>query len=168
MTNASQETDIATAKVLLCVGNSMMGDDGAGPLLAQQLVDRPIYGWQVVDGGSAPETETVHIRDLTPELLVVVDATEMGLNPGEIRQVDPDCIGEMMLMSTHSMPLNYLIDDLRDAVAEVVMIGIQPDIVGFCYPMTAAVSQAVSALHRQLADGSWRKIPRLAAADECC
>ncbi|MCL1074098.1 MULTISPECIES: hydrogenase maturation peptidase HycI [Shewanella] len=167
MTNASSDAE-RTAKVLLCVGNSMMGDDGAGPLLAQQLADRPIYGWQVVDGGSAPETETVHIRELAPKLLVVVDATEMGLNPGEIRLVDPDSIGEMMLMSTHSMPLNYLIDDLRDAVDEVVMIGIQPDIVGFCYPMTPPVSQAVAALYQKLADDEWRQIPQLTAEGERC
>ncbi|GGY96674.1 hydrogenase maturation peptidase HycI [Shewanella fodinae] len=167
MTKANPDTDRA-AKVLLCVGNSMMGDDGAGPLLAQQLADRPIYGWQVVDGGSAPETETVHIRALAPRVLVVVDATEMGLNPGEIRQIDPDCIGEMMLMSTHSMPLNYLIDDLREAVDEVVMIGIQPDIVGFCYPMTPAVSQAVAALYQMFADNNWRQIPQLSVEGECC
>ncbi|MFQ6370197.1 hydrogenase maturation peptidase HycI [Shewanella sp. YIC-542] len=151
----------STAKVLLCVGNSMMGDDGAGPLLAQQLADRPVYGWKVMDGGSAPETETVRIRELSPHLLVVVDATEMGLSPGEIRQVDPDTIGEMMLMSTHSMPLNFLIDDLRDAVDEVVMIGIQPDIVGFCYPMSPSVSKAVSTLYHHIAEGSWRDIPPL-------
>lgn len=42
--------------VLLCVGNSMMGDDGAGPLLAEKCAAAPKGNWVVIDGGSAPET----------------------------------------------------------------------------------------------------------------
>ena len=39
--------------VLLCVGNSMMGDDGAGPLLAEKCAAAPKGNWVVIDGGSA-------------------------------------------------------------------------------------------------------------------
>ena len=38
----------------------------------------------------------------------------MGLNPGEIRIIDPDDIAEMFMMTTHNMPLNYLIDQLKE------------------------------------------------------
>lgn len=41
--------------VLLCVGNSMMGDDGAGPLLAEMCAAQPGW-WVVIDGGSARKT----------------------------------------------------------------------------------------------------------------
>ncbi|WP_052074719.1 hydrogenase maturation peptidase HycI [Shewanella mangrovi] len=160
MTEQTQNTANAD-NIILCVGNSMMGDDGAGPLLAQKLAADPLDNWLVLDGGSAPETETVRIRELKPKTLLVIDATEMGLNPGEMRVVDPDCISEMMLMSTHSMPLNFLIDDLKDAVTEVVMIGIQPDIVGFCYPMSPAVMDAVTQLEQQLRADTWRAISAL-------
>ena len=34
------------------------------------------------------------------------------LKPGEIRVIDPDYIAEMFIMSTHNMPLNFLIDQL--------------------------------------------------------
>ena len=34
------------------------------------------------------------------------------------------------MMTTHNMPLNYLVDQLKD-VGEVIFLGIQPDIVGF-------------------------------------
>ena len=43
--------------VLLCVGNSMMGDDGAGPLLAEKCAAAPKGNWVVIDGGSAPEND---------------------------------------------------------------------------------------------------------------
>ncbi|WP_437891351.1 hydrogenase maturation peptidase HycI [Phytobacter sp. V91] len=137
--------------VLLCVGNSMMGDDGAGPLLAQMCAENPPGDWQVIDGGSAPETEVVAIRELRPARLLIVDATDMELNPGEIRIVDPDDIAEMFLMTTHNMPLNYLIDQLKEDVGEVIFLGIQPDIVGFCYPMTPPVKEAVEKVYASLA-----------------
>lgn len=67
--------------VLLCVGNSMMGDDGAGPLLAERFQAEPQGDWVLIDGGSAPENDVVAIREMRPDRLLIVDATEMGLNP---------------------------------------------------------------------------------------
>lgn len=136
--------------VLLCVGNSMMGDDGAGPLLAEMCAAKPAGEWRVIDGGSAPENDVAAIRDLRPARLLLVDATDMGLNPGEIRVVNPDDIAEMFMMTTHNMPLNYLIDQLKEDVGEVIFLGIQPDIVGFYYPMTPPVRAAVETIYQRL------------------
>ncbi|MGF6437807.1 hydrogenase maturation peptidase HycI [Kosakonia sp. 1610] len=136
--------------VLLCVGNSMMGDDGAGPLLAEMCAAKPAGEWRVIDGGSAPENNVAAIRDLRPARLLLVDATDMGLNPGEIRVVNPDDIAEMFMMTTHNMPLNYLIDQLKEDVGEVIFLGIQPDIVGFYYPMTPPVKAAVETIYQRL------------------
>ncbi len=138
--------------VLLCIGNSMMGDDGAGPLLAEMCQAAPKGDWVVIDGGTAPENDVVAIRELRPERLLLVDATDMGLNPGEIRLIDPDDIAEMFMMTTHNMPLNYLVDQLKADVGEVVFLGIQPDIVGFYYPMTDAVKAAVETVYQRLAN----------------
>ena len=138
--------------VLLCVGNSMMGDDGAGPLLAERFQAEPQGDWVLVDGGSAPENDVVAIREMRPDRLLIVDATEMGLNPGEIRVINPDDIAEMFMMTTHNMPLNYLVDQIKADVGEVIFLGIQPDIVGFYYPMTAPVKAAVETVLSRLAD----------------
>lgn len=138
--------------VLLCVGNSMMGDDGAGPLLAEMCREAPRGDWVMFDGGSAPENDIVAIRELRPARLLIVDATDMGLNPGEIRRIDPDDIAEMFMMTTHNMPLNYLVDQLKGDVGEVIFLGIQPDIVGFYYPMTEKVKAAVERVYESLVD----------------
>ncbi|MCS6742969.1 hydrogenase maturation protease, partial [Acinetobacter baumannii] len=89
-------------KVVLTVGNSMMGDDGAGPLLADLMEANPIDGWMVINGGSAPENVSYQIRALQPQCVVIVDAADIGLKPGEIRVIDPDYIAEMFIMSTHN------------------------------------------------------------------
>lgn len=82
--------------VLLCVGNSMMGDDGAGPLLAEMCAANPPGNWTVLDGGSAPENEVVAIRAMKPSRLLIVDATDMGPTPARsassIPMTSPRCL----------------------------------------------------------------------------
>ena len=92
--------------VLLCVGNCMMGDDGAGPLLAELCAGNPPAGWTVIDGGAAPENDIGHIRELRPARLVIVDATDMGLAAGETRVIDEKDIADMFIMTTHNLPAN--------------------------------------------------------------
>lgn len=76
----------------------------------------------------------------------------MRLTAGEIRLIDPQDIADMFIMSTHNMPLSYLIEQLKEDTKEVIFIGIQPDIVGFYYPMTEAVKIAVETVYTSLAD----------------
>ncbi len=140
--------------VVLTVGNSMMGDDGAGPLLADIMTRRPVSGWTVINGGSAPENVVHRVRALRPRRVVVVDAADMSLAPGEIRLIDPRDIAGMFIMSTHNLPLSFVIDQLSADVAEVWFVGIQPDLVAFYYPMTERVTAAVDIVYQRLAN--WR------------
>jgi len=140
--------------VVLTVGNSMMGDDGAGPLLAELMNRSPVPGWTAINGGSAPENVVHQVRALHPARVVVVDAADMSLAPGEIRLIDPQQIADMFIMSTHNLPLSFVIDQLTDDVAEVWFIGIQPDVVAFYFPMTEKVTAAVNTVLQRL--GDWR------------
>lgn len=144
------QSQASSDKVLLCVGNCMMGDDGAGPRLAELCIANPLAGWTVIDGGAAPENDVHFIRELRPTHLVIVDATEMGLQPGEIRIIDESDIPDMFIMTTHNMPLTFLMQQLREDVSRTTFIGIQPDVVAFYYPLSAAVEQAVIRLHELL------------------
>jgi hydrogenase 3 maturation protease len=131
----------------------MMGDDGAGPLLASLLAEAPVEGWSVVDGGSAPENAVHRVLAARPRRVVVFDAADMGLAPGALRLVDDGAIAEMFIMSTHDLPLTFLIERLREEVDEVLFLGMQPDVVAFYFPMTPAVDAAVRALYARLAEG---------------
>jgi len=139
--------------LVLTVGNSLMGDDGAGPLLAELLERAPAPGWDVIDGGATPENVTHLVRAANPPRLLMVDAAEMGLPPGSIRRVDPATIAEHFLINTHAIPLDFLIRSLKETVPEVVFVGIQPARVVFYEEMTPAVTAAVEELHRRLAAG---------------
>lgn len=136
--------------LILTVGNEMMGDDGAGPWLARRLQQAPLAGWEVIDGQAAPENFLHQVRAMQPQRVVVVDAADAGLEPGEIFFLDEADIDSMFLMSTHTLPLSFLITALKEIVAEVRFIGIQPDVIAFGYPMSAKVQQAVDHLYQQL------------------
>ena len=113
-------------QVILTVGNRMMGDDAAGPLLASLLQRSPAPGWKVVDGGSAPENLVHRVRALAPECVVVVDAAEMELEPGAVRLIDDRLIAEQFIITTHDLPISFLIAGLRETVPEVHFLAIQP------------------------------------------
>jgi len=136
--------------ILLTVGNSMMGDDGAGPMLAKLCRDNPVDGWQVLEGDTMPE-DTLHlIRKIKPNRVVVVDAADFGEKAGEIRIIESDTINDMFMVSTHSLPLNFLIDELKTFVPDVAFVGVQPAIVAFSFPMTEMVKDAVHTIYRRL------------------
>lgn len=139
-----------TKRLVLTVGNTMMGDDAAGPLLAQAMLDSPIEGWDVVDGGSVPENCLHLIRERAPDHILVVDATDMDLNPGEIRLIRDEKLDDPFLMSTHTLSLSYLIQSLRESKSKVELLGIQPRVVAFGYPVSPEVKRAVESVYESL------------------
>ena len=148
--------------VILTVGNTMMGDDGAGPYLAQLCSENPLPNWTSLDGGSAPENLVHQIRAMKPKRLIIFDATEMELPIGKIRIIDKELIAEMFFVSTHNLPLNFLIEQLEEDIPEVIFIGIQPDLISFGFPMSEAVKSAVEFFYGFLKeDGSLNEIARL-------
>ena len=139
--------------VLLTVGNGMMGDDGAGVLLAQMLRDAPLEDWAALNGGSAPENVLHRIREMDATRVLVVDAADMDLEPGSIRRIHADRLDDPFLMTTHTLPLTFLIESLREFVPQVELLGIQPTIVAFGYPMSDVVRAAVGQVYADLKNG---------------
>lgn len=108
--------------LLLGVGNELLGDDGLGPYLARKFA---APGWLALDCGTAPENFTALVKRYRPERLVLIDAAEMGLPPGEFRRLKLEQI-DTMFISTHTIPLSQLVSYLKSYCGEVVLIGVQP------------------------------------------
>jgi hydrogenase 3 maturation protease len=144
-----------TKKLVVTVGNGMMGDDAAGTLLARKLKGTPLEGWEVLDGGSAPENFLHRIRELSPDYVLIVDAADMDLEPGSIRLIEVEKLEDPFLMTTHTLPLFYFAQSLSEYVPRVEMIGIQPEMVAFGYPVSTSVLRAVDEVYESLSRGSW-------------
>jgi hydrogenase 3 maturation protease len=141
-------------QVIFTVGNSLMGDDGAGPLLAELLETEPAPDWVVIDGGSAPENMVHAVRAEWPERVLLLDAAQMQLEPGAVRRINEADIARQFLFNTHVIPLDMLIASLRETVPRVTFVGIQPAQVAFFGEMTPEVRNAVVHVHRSLVDGA--------------
>ena len=110
-------------------------------------------GWQVFDGGVAPENVVHRVRAVAPRLVLVFDAVEMGLEPGQVRLVDENLISRQIIMTTHDLPVCFLMAALRETIRNVHLLGVQPSLVAFGYPVSTAVEQAVLHVHAQLLRG---------------
>jgi hydrogenase 3 maturation protease len=141
-------------QVIFTVGNSLMGDDGAGPLLAELLEAEPAPDWVVIDGGNAPENLVHAVRAERPERVLLLDSAQMHLEPGAVRRIDEADIARQLVFNTHVIPLDMLIASLRETVPRVTFVGIQPAQVAFFGEMTPAVRNAVLRLHRSLVEGA--------------
>jgi hydrogenase 3 maturation protease len=133
------------------IGNRLGGDDAAGVALADRLSARAAGREDilVIDGGSAPENITGPVRRFRPDVTVLIDAAQMGGDPGAVGWVDWRRAGGISA-STHTLPLTCFAQYLVDEVGcEVVLLGIQPAHRAFGEPLSPAVRQAVD----RLADG---------------
>lgn len=108
----------------MCIGNRDGGDDAVGPYIADTLKGKNV-DFDVIDCGIVPENFTSVVKRLKPKKLIIIDAVEMGVDPGEIRIISKEKIG-VMHISTHGIPLSVLIDYLGKNVKKIVLIGIQP------------------------------------------
>jgi hydrogenase 3 maturation protease len=109
--------------LIMCIGNRNGGDDGVGPYIADKIKDE----FNTIDCGVVPENFTSVVKQQNPENLIIIDAIEMGLVPGEIRIVPKEKIG-VMHISTHGIPISILINYLSQYVKNIVLIGVQPKI----------------------------------------
>ncbi len=141
-------------KILMGIGNDLRGDDGVGVYIAKKFKKD---GWYTIEAGTVPEDFTSEIKRINPELLVMVDAAQMGLAPGEIRIVPVERIPKAAF-STHGMPLSILISYLHDYVGKIILIGIQPKNMVFGAEMSDEVIAAAEKLLRILYDENFEII----------
>ena len=126
---AASEASKRGGNIVFCVGSVLRGDDAAGPLLAKKLEDFPVEGWTAVDGG-------------------------MGLEPGAIRRLQAADVATQSLITTHTLPITYLLGELEAVCEEVVFLGVQPAGTEFFDPVSPRVLAAVEHVYQCLADGA--------------
>lgn len=105
----------------MCIGNRDGGDDAVGPYVADKLKN----DFTVIDAGTVPENYTSVVKKHNTKNLIIIDAVDMNLKPGEIRIVQKEKIG-VMHISTHGIPISVLINYLEQYVENIIFIGIQP------------------------------------------
>ncbi len=145
------------ARAILGVGNPLRRDDGVGVWVAERMRGT---GWEVIVAGLSVENALGTVRRFAPDLLVVVDAAELGLPPGSARRLRLE-ESARMLGSTHALPLPFLLSTVGDRVGKIVLIGIQPADRSLGEGLTPEVRAGAEGLVVRLLAGDLGAIPAL-------
>lgn len=135
------------------IGTELNGDDSAGIALAR-LLDRRVKtqgNLLVVDAGAALENTSGLLRRFEPDLIILVDAAEMGEGAGSARWLDL-AQAEGVSASTHTLPLNLFASYIKTQLScSVALIGIQPAQNSVAKTLSPEVGRAVKRMARDLA-----------------
>ncbi|MBN1806512.1 MAG: hydrogenase 3 maturation endopeptidase HyCI [Sedimentisphaerales bacterium] len=134
-----------SSAVILGIGNTLKGDDGAGPLVCQQLKDAKIRA-EPIDAGTVAENYIQTIIRKAPRNLFIIDAIDFGDEPGAIKVFRPEQLSSHVI-STHSLSPRLFIDMIcQNIEVDVYFIGIQPAQMQLGQPVSPQVKLAIEHL----------------------
>ena len=110
--------------ILLGVGNPIRGQDAVGLYGADLISEMGDPKWTAIRAEMTPENFTSVIRSINPSELVILDAADMGLKPGEARIIPREKMG-VMHFSTHAIPLSVFMDIVEQSAGRTYLLGIQ-------------------------------------------
>jgi len=131
--------------LILGIGNTLRGDDGAGSLLASRIKDK--VGFLVFDSGTTPENYLGKIVREKPDTVIIIDAVDFGGAPGEFRILEAGEVRTVNLFSTHnasiSLSINYLKSNLQ---ADILILIIQPKSITFTDKLSPEIAKSIDIL----------------------
>jgi hydrogenase maturation protease HycI len=135
---------------ILGIGNELNGDDAAGVLAARALRPAGNHDLLVIEAGPAPENFTGTLRRFQPDVVLLVDAAELGEPPGSVAWVSWTAAGGWS-GSTHTLPptvlARFLVEELG---CQVILVGIQPARLDFDAGLSEPVQNAIGAVVEEI------------------
>lgn len=115
--------------LILGLGNILLGDEGVGVRVVEQLLSRPLPDEiEVIDGGTAGY-ELINFFE-GKEKVIIVDAVKTNDTPGSVYKMDFSVVqeDETVQLSLHQIGLKnvFKMASMMDLNPEVTLIGIVP------------------------------------------
>lgn len=134
--------------LILGVGNRLCGDDAVGSILAERLAGKvPI---PVIDASDVPENYLGPIEASGADLVLVLDAADLGANPGNLSLVETDQMKDMGF-TTHTSSLALLFKAIPPARRpDALLVAIQPEQTGAGQGLSRSVEAAMLGLEQLL------------------
>lgn len=127
--------------IVVCLGNPLRGDDAFG-LLVYRLLKR--LKLPALYAGFNPEIVLPKIRNLNPDVVIVVDALRGAGRQLIVTKLSAEV--EQKLLTTHTVPLSILFGSIGLHPDRIVVVGAEAENVEFgCTPSERIRSLAVEA-----------------------
>ena len=140
-----------------CLGNELLGDDAVGCKVAELLLGKKIAG--VIDCGTTPENHIASLREKPASTLLIVDAADMGLPPGELRGLSLEELDAASAVS-HGVPMSLLLSPFI-GVFEIAVLGIQPETTQMGAPLSEAAERSAQRAVYLIESGEWKTLQKL-------
>ena len=135
------EEHIGHQMLVVGVGNPMRGDDVAGLILAERVAEK--LELEYLRCEEVPENYVGKMLDDPADTILLVDAVDMKQAPGEIGLLAPDELADNGI-STHNCSVGLLAKVLAGVKdKQMLILGIQPQDLGWGQPLTPQVSEAI-------------------------
>jgi len=130
--------------VILGIGNTLKGDDGAGCIVCQRLSGK--INAELINAGTVPENYIQVIIKKKPQALVVIDAVDFKAKPGTIKVFRPQQL-DSFIISTHTLSPRIFTDMICSNIeVDVYFIGIQPARIELTEQISEYVERAIDFL----------------------
>jgi hydrogenase maturation protease len=133
---------------VLGVGNILLQDEGVGVRVIEEMTRRYSFpeNVEVLDGGTLG-MELMRFL-LGTDKLIIVDAIDGNLSPGEIYQFEKDAVKIYFRekVSVHDLGIQDVLaslDVLEKPLKELVVLGVQPAVIDVGLDLTPIVAQSV-------------------------
>jgi len=128
------------------IGNIIRGDDALGPKLIEMLRSRQILT-PLFDCGTAPENYIFPILATSCDTVILIDAADMGVSPGDAGIFALEEIANVSF-STHNPSPRLFTDLLKTGKDDmnIFVVSIQPKTTSLGSPMSAEVMRSLENL----------------------
>lgn len=130
--------------VFVGLGNKARGDDAAGLLFLDELKKRMEFrASNFIEAQTNPENYLERILELHPELVVFIDAANVGKSPGDMGWIDKKDL-DTARISTHAFNITMVEEYLKTHQAlEVKYFGIRPKTTTVGHPVSDTVMHKI-------------------------
>jgi hydrogenase maturation protease len=133
---------------IIAVGNSFYGDDGVGAAVLEEIRQEGLFpGAELIDVHTDALALLEHLAD--GQKNVIVDAAQMGLEPGAVVGFRPEEV-RMKIKSDHLSMHGFglaeafaLAGQLNKMPADVLVVGVEPERVAINQGLSSVVKEAV-------------------------
>ena len=144
--------------LILGLGNILLGDEGVGVRVIEQLLSHSLPdGIEVIDGGTAGY-ELINFFE-GKEKVIIVDAVKTNDTPGSVYKMDLSVVqeDETVQLSLHQIGLKnvFKMASLMDLNPEVTLVGIVPKEyqdykIGLSEEVEKAIPLAIETIYKEL------------------
>lgn len=134
--------------LILGIGNRLRGDDAVGSILAERLTKK--LDVPIIDAGDVPENYLGPIEASGADLVLVLDAADLGASPGDLSLIEMSQLKDMGI-STHTANLSLVFRVIpKDRRPDALLVAIQPEQTETGQGLSRSVDIAMKGLERLL------------------